>query len=139
MQQRMQQGQSIVEYAVLFVLVITAFAAMQVYAKRSLQARVKSGSDAVTRLSATIASKNDSTLTSQFERLDQYEPYYAESSYQTYSENVAQEHMGAGQIKKEMVSNVTARAAGGYQRQKGAVGRGDADALWDQPAPPKVP
>lgn len=125
-----QRGQNIAEYAILFAVVIAAYAAMQTYAKRSMQARVRSGADAMTGITGSIASKGDSSMTATFNNLGQYEPYYLETFGETYQENVEQQHMGSGKVIAEKVSDVTARAAGSYQKQKQAKGRAGADALW---------
>ena len=127
---REERGQSIGEYAILVVVVVAAFAAMQVYTKRGLQARVKNGTDALTNITTTISSANDGALTTTFASQSQYEPYYAESFGQTYQENVEQQHQGSGKVVLEKVSDVTARTAGSYQKQKGATDRTTADALW---------
>ena len=126
-----RRGQNLAEYAILFGLVIGAFLTIQVYAKRGIQARIKSGTDALTSVNATIQSTNDSSLTQpNFQSQSQYEPYYAESTGKTYQENVKQQHMGGGGITEEIVSDVSARASGAEQKQKGATGRATADNLW---------
>lgn len=126
------RGVVFLEYALLFALVLGAFVAIQTYAKRGLQARVKSGTDAMTGLTATITGSEGSA---DFKALSQYEPYYQEQFYETYQENVEQQHMGAGRVKLEKVSDVTARAADGSQKQRTAKGVDDrqatADALWE--------
>jgi hypothetical protein len=127
-----RRGQSVAEYAILLGLVIAAFVTMQVYARRGLQARVKSGTDALTGLSQTITADG---LSATFKSQSQYEPYYAESQYETYQESVEQEHMGSGKIVREKVSDVTARKAGGYQKQRGTGDRATRDAMWDETAP----
>lgn len=124
MELRDRRGQHLVEYAVLFALVVTAFVTMQVYARRGLQARVRNATDALTSVSATIGNVTFSNTSAQ------YEPYYQESFGQTYQESVDREHMGGGKIVKEKVSEVTAREKGSYQRQKGAINRSKAEALW---------
>ena len=123
-----RRGQSIAEYAILFAVVIGAYVAMQVYARRGLQARVKSATDALTGVNGTFTA---GTITASFDAKSQYEPYYLETSGQTYQESVEQDHLGSGKVIKEKISDTTARAANSYQKQKGAVGRGTADALWN--------
>ena len=145
------RGQSTAEYAVVLSLVIAAVIGMQIYVKRGLQARVKAGTVSFTSvqkdtsfsLEATdmlgytpkfAADGSDlSTITAtKFGKLSQYEPYYQESAYDTYSENVEQEHMGEGKVVKEKVSDVNVRKAGGYQRQRGSAGAGDRDDVWEK-------
>ena len=130
--ERNRRGQSIAEYAILFAVVIGAYVAMQVYTKRGMQARVKSGTDALTSITTTIDSTNGEGLTATFAKQSQYEPYYMESVNETYQESVEQEHMGAGKVVREKVSDVTARAAGGFQKQKGSTGRKAADDIWGE-------
>ena len=125
-----RRGQSIAEYAILFAVVIGTYVAMQVYTKRGMQARIKSGTDALTSITTDITSEGDASLTANFAKQSQYEPYYLESVNETYQESVDREHMGEGKVIREKVSDVTARAAGGYQKQKGAATRSAADALW---------
>lgn len=131
-----RRGQSVAEYAVLLGLVIGAFVTMQVYARRGLQARVKSGTDALTGPTTTItAGSSGSAVTATFAAQSQYEPYYAESSSDVYQESVEREHMGAGKVIKEKVSDLTVRRAGAYSKQKGTGGRATADALWNNATP----
>lgn len=125
-----RQGQSIAEYAVLFAVVIAAVVAMQTYSKRGIQARIKSGTDALTTVKTTISSAGDNTLTANFVSLSQYEPYYLETFGETYQEKVEREQMGVGKVVKEIVSDVSARAAGSSQKQKSAVNRTHADNQW---------
>ena len=64
----LRKGQSTAEYAIVIGLVIAAAVAMQIYVKRSLQAKVKDAVD-----------YNDPTATSML-TTSQYEPYYAGSA-----------------------------------------------------------
>lgn len=131
---RVRKGQTVAEYAILLSLVIAAAVAMQVYVKRGLQARIKKGTDAFTGVTETIDSGGTGgTSKATFDKLDQYEPYYQESSYNRYQENVEQEHMGGGKVIKEKVSDVSAAAAGGYEQQATPENRTDRDAKWTTP------
>ena len=119
---RLKRAQSVTEYAILLGIVIAAFAGMQVYLKRGLQARVKSGTDAFTSPATTI---DVNGFTTDFLALSQYEPYYAESKGENYSENVKQEHMGGGKIVEEIVSEIGASASDGYRAElAGAAAQG---------------
>jgi len=125
------KGQSIAEYAVLLSLVIAAVVAMQVYVKRGIQAKVKTGTDAYTGAGVgttiTVEGGGQATLS----KLDQYEPYYQESTYNRYQESVEQEHMGGGKVVKEKVSDITAAKAGGYERQvSDSATRTNRDQVW---------
>lgn len=131
---KITKGQSSAEYAIVLSLVVAAVIGMQVYVKRGLQARVKSGTDAFVSAGANFeitAPEGAIGLNAvKFTALRQYEPYYQESSYTSYSENVEQEHMGAGEISKEKVSDISVREAGGYQSQRGAYDATARDKTW---------
>lgn len=141
MWKRYRDGQSIAEYAVLLGLVIAAFVGMQVYARRGLQARVKSGTDALTSIASGpitegAAAGGTGGVTTNFNALSQYEPYYQESSGDVYQESVKQSHMKDGSIKEEKVSDVTARKEGAYTRQRGIKDRATREGLFVPPATP---
>jgi len=128
------RAQSTAEYAIILAVVMGAAVAMQVYVKRGLQARTKAGVDAVTGITATFAPEEGGGTSATFSTLAQYEPYYMESSYNRYQENVEQEHMGGGKVIKEKVSDITAAQAGGYQQQVDASSMTTRDAQWDTTA-----
>lgn len=133
---RKSKAQSTAEYAIILAVVIGAAVAMQTYVKRGLQARQKAGTDAFTGITADFTGEGGQTA--KFAALDQYEPYYLESSYDRYQENVEQEHMGAGKVVREKVSDMSATAQGGYQKQSVAAGNRDQrDAQWSGAATPK--
>ena len=127
-----RRGMHMTEWAILFGLIATAFLTIQVYVRRALQARVMNAADAFTSINATIVSNNDPTLKATFINQKQAEPYYQEAFYKTYSESVEQEHAGGGNVKLEKVSDVTARGAGGYQKQKTSANnrRQQVENLW---------
>ena len=127
-----RRGMHMTEWAILFGLIATAFLTIQVYVRRALQARVMNATDALTSINATIVSNNDPTLTANFINQKQAEPYYQEAFYNTYQESVEQEHLGGGNVKIEKVSDVTARGAGGYQKQKAGANnrRQEVENLW---------
>ena len=125
-----RRGMHMTEWAILFGLIATAFLTIQVYVRRALQARVMNAADAFTSINATIASNGDPTLKATFINQRQAEPYYQEAFYNTYQESVEQEHLGGGKIQIEKVSDVTARGAGGSQKQKSAVNRQKVENLW---------
>lgn len=67
-----RKAQNTMEYALLIAVVIGVFSAMQLYMRRGMQARLKSGSDNITN--AVLATSNvGNTL---FGNETQYEPYY---------------------------------------------------------------
>lgn len=126
---RKSKAQSTAEYAVILAVVIGAAVAMQTYVKRGLQARQKAGTDAFTGITATFSGVGGNATAASFGQLAQYEPYYLESSYDRFQENVEQEHMGDGKVIKEKVSDISATKDGGYQMQAGpsAINR---DGQW---------
>jgi len=130
---RRTKGQTVAEYAILLSLVVAAAVAMQVYVKRGLQARVKKGTDAFTGITGTIDSGTG--VTRPFDAQDQYEPYYQESEYNRYQENVKREKVNAGAIAIEKVADITASKAGGFDQQTGgdATTRTARDARWVTP------
>ena len=82
-----RRAQSTMEYALLIAVVIGVFSAMQIYMRRSMQAKLKSGADNMPSvvLSGTEAESQASTL---FGTEKQYEPYYIrEGQYQASTES----------------------------------------------------
>jgi len=79
----MRKGQSTAEYAIVIGLVIAAAVAMQVYVKRSLQAKVKDAVD-----------YSDSAATML--TTSQYEPYYSESIIDTTRSVLSKENTAVG-------------------------------------------
>lgn len=129
------RGQSTAEYAVVLSLVIAAVIGMQIYVKRSLSARVKAGADAFATAGAgqqfSLTDSDGKIMTADYKELKQYEPYYNESGYDTYSENVEQEHTGGGSIVKEKVSDVNIRLGGGKTIQRGATEATEREQIWE--------
>lgn len=125
-----RKAQSVAEYAIILAVVIGAAAAMQVYVKRGLQAKVKSGTDAYTSIQATLPAVEAGGATITFSDIGQYEPYYLESDYERYQENVERQHMGGGKIVAEKVSDFTFTKPEGYQLQAGPQNRTERDNLW---------
>lgn len=102
-----KRAQNTAEYALLIALVIAGIIAMQTYAQRSLQARMR---DASLFMTSTNFNRDDPTKS-----LNQYEPYYLNSSYDVTRDS---------QSYKRLDSNTTAydtgtnreRASGGYEK-----------------------
>lgn len=65
-----KKGQNTAEYAILISLVIAGIIAMQTYAQRALQARVRDGSIYMTEQTSSVLGTTQ-----------QYEPYYLENNY----------------------------------------------------------
>ena len=82
-----RKAQSTMEYALLIAVIIGVFSAMQIYTRRSMQAKIKSGTDNMPAvvLQGTEAEAKAQTL---FGTEKQYEPYYIrEGQYQFNTES----------------------------------------------------
>lgn len=77
-----KKGQNTAEYALLISLVVAAIIAMQTYAQRALQARIRD---------ASLYMKNN---TSTLGNTEQYEPYYLQTNYEVTRETVSLEQLG---------------------------------------------
>jgi uncharacterized protein (UPF0333 family) len=103
-----KKAQQTAEYALLISLVVAAVIAMQTYAQRTIQARIR---DAAGYLSAQ---------TSQLGSSNQYEPYYLETNYDIYRDDATtalqgQKSDGTGALfKNDFLTNRT-RQDGGFQ------------------------
>jgi len=98
-----KKAQNTAEYALLIALVVAGVIAMQTYAQRALQARVRDAS-------ATLAQ-----MTNELGTTKQYEPYYLSTNYEVerYSEEFV--HLDNATSDKDMFSN-RARGTGGFQK-----------------------
>lgn len=99
-----KKAQNTAEYAILISLVVAGIIAMQTYAQRALQARVK---DASAFMTAVNLEGLGNTA--------QYEPYYLSSDYNSTREAAEARMMGDGDLSRNLTSDAT-RAAGGFQR-----------------------
>jgi len=104
-----RKAQNTLEYALLIAVVIGVFSAMQLYTRRSLQAKIKSSTDTIhsTVLEGTDAATKTATL---FGTQEQYEPYYITQGSST-STTTSGEGMEKG----------TATQAGGKKEVSGAT------------------
>ena len=82
-----KNAQNTAEYALLIALVVAGVVAMQTYAQRSLQARVR---DASAYLTNQPFNAEDNTTTKQ------YEPYYTQSSYQVNRDTESNKRLAEG-------------------------------------------
>jgi len=73
---RFRKAQSTAEYAILFSLVVGAALAMQVYIKRSIQAKMHDAGVALTQVTDDITGDGINLGTTM-----QYEPYYKEQEF----------------------------------------------------------
>ena len=99
------KGQSTAEYAILIALVVAAVIAMQTYAKRALQAKVR---DAALYMTDQTSNLGNSI---------QYEPYYLTTNFEVTREQrtnmILTNEVTAG-IRQNSTANV-AREGGGFQ------------------------
>jgi len=85
MLRKFKKAQSIGEYPILLVVIVGAALAMQVYLKRSLNAKMKDAGDALTSVSGDITGEGVILGTTP-----QYEPYYLQSRDNT-SDNTSKD------------------------------------------------
>lgn len=97
-----RKGQNTAEYALLISLVVAAIIAMQTYAQRTLQARVRDASQYLTAQTSGIGTTN------------QYEPYYLQSQYDVTRNSTTTDLLGVNLAGKDETSN-RVRANQGFQ------------------------
>lgn len=97
-----KKAQNTAEYAILISLVVAGIIAMQTYAQRALQARVRD------------ASLFLANVTSGIGNTQQYEPYYLTSQYQV-TRNEAQIQILDNQTTRTEVDTTRQRDQGGFQ------------------------
>jgi len=112
-----RRAQSTLEYALLIAVVIGVFSAMQIYTRRSLQAKIKSGADnaAAVVLQGTEAEAKTATL---FGTEKQYEPYYirkGEYQFNTESTEGTEIETASSTGGKKEVSGATIKRTGTQQ------------------------
>jgi len=97
-----KKAQNTAEYAILISLVVAGIIAMQTYAQRALQARVRD---------AGIYLKNQTSLLGN---TVQYEPYYLATSYNVTRNETETQKLGLNEVRHTSSSNRT-RDSGGFQ------------------------
>lgn len=103
-----KKAQQTAEYALLISLVVAAIIAMQTYAQRTIQARIRDASGYLTSRTSAMGTTN------------QYEPYYLKSSYDIFRDENTTELLGrrsadnSALVRMEEISNRT-RAVNGFQ------------------------
>ena len=124
-----KHGQNTAEYALLIALVVAGIIAMQQYAQRGLQARVR---DASVFMADTARQSAAADAPVQMGATKQYEPYYQQSDYQVTRDSSENKRLDQGVIQQD-ASTQRDRAAGGHQTTtyNPAVGQG---APADMPA-----
>ena len=101
-----KRGQNTAEYALLIASVVAGVIAMQTYAQRSLQARMRDASQYMSK----EATKSDDT----FGNTEQYEPYYLNSTYDITRDTKENKRLGVGLVAQDSTS-IRNRAIGGLQ------------------------
>ena len=99
-----KKAQNTAEYALLISLVVAAIIAMQTYAQRALQARVRDASQFMAQ--ATNALGNST----------QYEPYYLTSNYTVDTDSDQSQILGINKTEQKD-TDVRFRAKDGFQQQ----------------------
>ena len=107
-----RSGQNTAEYALLIALVVAGVIAMQTYAQRSLQARMRDASQYLTSETGKIGNT------------DQYEPYYQKSDYTVTRDAAENKRVGTGLAAMDSATNRERTGSqestyGGDGRQKG--------------------
>jgi len=89
-----KKAQNTAEYAILISLVVAGIIAMQTYAQRALQARVR---DASVYMADTVAAADTSgTMASTA----QYEPYYLNSTYNVAADESQTQNLDANNTRQ---------------------------------------
>ena len=99
-----RKGQNTAEYALLIALVVAGIIAMQTYAQRSLQARVRGANIYLTN--SSTANAIGSTV--------QYEPYYLKSDYTSTRDSDEGKILAKG-VVAQFSNSTRTRAKEGYQ------------------------
>jgi hypothetical protein len=101
---RNKTAQNTAEYAILISLVVAGIIAMQTYAQRALQARVRDAGHYLSTSGGNLMS--DDTV--------QYEPYYLSTNY-TVTRNEEETQTLGNQLTRQAVNSNRTRGIGGYQ------------------------
>jgi uncharacterized protein (UPF0333 family) len=96
-----KRAQNTAEYAILISLVVAGIIAMQTYAQRALQARVRDAGQYLQQESSAIGN----TV--------QYEPYYLDTSYNVITSDTQKEVLAAGNKLTKTTDNTRTRQSGG--------------------------
>ena len=97
-----KKAQNTAEYAILIALVVAFIIAMQTYAQRALQARVRDASKYLVEQTNLLGNSL------------QYEPYYLDSNFLVTSADNETQRLGKGLTAQE-TNSATTRNIGGFQ------------------------
>ena len=103
-----KKAQNTAEYAILISLVVAGIIAMQTYAQRALQARVRDAAKFMADQTGNVG--GTATLGDTL----QYEPYYLQTNYQVTRDDFEKELLDNAQTRKEQ-TNIRTRGEGGSQ------------------------
>ena len=103
-----KKAQNTAEYALLIALVVAGVIAMQTYAQRALQARVRDAGLFLTSQTNTLGTTN------------QYEPYYLSSNYAVDRVSTETTTLNNSVIggEQKLTGNTRGRNSGGFQQSK---------------------
>ena len=90
-----KKAQNTAEYALLIALVVAGVIAMQTYAQRSLQARMRDAGQYLTSQTSTLGNSA------------QYEPYYSQSNYNVDRDTESNKRLGNGTVAADAYTNRT--------------------------------
>lgn len=97
-----KKGQNTAEYAILISLVVAGIIAMQTYAQRALQARVRDAGQYLAQETSDLGATT------------QYEPYYLQTDYTVVRDENQTQTLGNG-VSNFSVDSDRTREAGGVQ------------------------
>lgn len=103
---RNKKAQNVAEYAILIALVVGAIIAIQTFAKRALQARVRDASQYMTDQTDFFKGTN----TGNHYTTGQYEPYYLQSA--TEAEKYEQEIKSGTNTQQSLALNASTNTSG---------------------------
>jgi len=134
----LKRGQSVTEYAILLGVVIAVFAGMQLYVKRGLNSKIKAVTNAATGAgdgaAVNMTDDEGNTLSLNIPTAkQQYEPYYAESQSNTFSQSEDGSSMTNGALGRSSKS-ISGQAKGSYKAEKAAADDGDASTTSEIPS-----
>ena len=92
-----RKAQNTAEYALLIALVVAGVIAMQTYAQRALQARIRDA--------AQYMATSDSNSEIGLGNSTQYEPYYMQSDYNVATNSVEKKRLGQNLVGADSENN----------------------------------
>jgi hypothetical protein len=105
-----RKGQNTAEYAILISLVIAGIIAMQTYAQRALQARVRDGSQFMVENTSGIGAT------------DQYEPYYLDKTMNNTLDSTEGRNLAAGGTSENTLNSTAGRTGTSTDTYDGVAG-----------------